>query len=200
MSGGSASPAETQQRSFSSSRCGRVGAREERGIEGRHRVEHRDRMLAQDRGDAVGRRPVRQQHRGGADRQREGQRVAEPVGEEQLRHREADVVLGDAEHGAAVEIGGEPQIGVHMHRALRLAGRARGVEPEAMSSRVVGAVTVRGSALASSILEILAMAAARCSPATITCMRSGHRADQLGEFRQQRLRHHQHLARGCRRA
>ena len=46
-------------------RCVRAG--QERGVESRHREEHRDRMFAQQRGDAVRRRPVAQQHRGGAN-------------------------------------------------------------------------------------------------------------------------------------
>ena len=108
----------------------RVRACEERRVERRHRVEHGDRMLPQQRRDPVRRRPVGQQHRGGAGRHRKCQRIAEAIGEEQLGHRIADVVLGDAENRPAVEIVGQLQVGMDMHRALRLAGRARGVEPE----------------------------------------------------------------------
>ena len=49
------------------------------------------------------RRPLGDQHGGGADRHRKRQRVAEAVGEEQLCRREDDVVLANAEHALAVE-------------------------------------------------------------------------------------------------
>ena len=74
---------------------------------------------------------MRQQHGGGADRHREGERIAETVGEEQLCHRIADVLFGDAEYRRGVEIVGEFEIGVGVHGAFRLAGRARRIEPEA---------------------------------------------------------------------
>jgi hypothetical protein len=44
----------------------------------------------------VGRRALGHQQRGGAHAQREAQRIAQAVGEEQLGGREADVVLGQA--------------------------------------------------------------------------------------------------------
>ena len=87
-------------------------------------------MLAQQRRDAVRRRPVGEQHRRRADRQRKSHGVAEAIGEKQFRHRIADVAFLDAGDRRAVKIGGEFQAGVDMHRAFRLAGRARGVEPE----------------------------------------------------------------------
>ena len=109
----------------------RRGARQKGGIERRHRIEDRDVVLLEELGDRVRRRPLRQQHGGGARRQRKSERVAEPVGEEQLRHRIADVVFADADHRRRIKRVGEFQIGMGMHRALRPAGRARRVEPEA---------------------------------------------------------------------
>ena len=105
--------------------------REKGGIEGRHGEEHGDAVLAQQRGDRFRRRPSGHQHRGRAGRQRKAHGVAEAIGEEQLRHRIDDVVLGEADHRRAIEVVGQPRRGMHMHRALGLAGRARGVEPEA---------------------------------------------------------------------
>ena len=48
--------------------------------------------------DGVRRRPLGHQHDGGAHAQREGQRVAQAVGEEELGGREADVALAQAQH------------------------------------------------------------------------------------------------------
>ena len=146
-------------------------------------------MLAQQRGDAVRRRPVGQQHRGGADRQGKRHGVAEAVGEEQFRHRIADVAFLEARDRRAVEIGGQLEAGVDVHRALRLAGGARSVEPErhvvgdgrrGVILRLVGADNVVEQPVAvwiiagdDDVLEVRAF------------------LDQLLEFREQRLRHHQ---------
>ena len=51
-------------------------------------------------------------------REREGHRVAEAVGEEELRGREDDVVLADAEDAARVELGGVDEVRVEVHGAL----------------------------------------------------------------------------------
>ena len=88
-------------------------------------------MLLEDIGDQVRRRPGRQQHGGGARRHRKGQRIAEPVGEEQLGHRIADVAVLDAEDGPGIKLIGELEIGMGVHGSLGLAGRAGGVEPKA---------------------------------------------------------------------
>ena len=81
------------------------------------------------------RRPLGIEHGGGADRHREGQRIAEPVGEEQFCRRETDVVLADAEHLRGISIGGRGETGMHVPHALGHAGRARRIEPEC---RLVG--------------------------------------------------------------
>ena len=76
------------------------------------------------------RRPFRIQHRTAADRHREGERIAEPIGEVQFCRGEADVALLDAEHLLAIGLRGGLQIGVQMSHALGHAGRARRIEPE----------------------------------------------------------------------
>ena len=132
----------------------RRGAREEGGIEGRHAEERGDAMPLQQRGDRVRRRPVRQQHGGGADRQRERQRVAETISKEQLRDRIDHVALGEPEDRAGIEVVGQPGIGVDMHRRLRRAGRARGVEPEGDVIARGGRRAI-GSALGHAVDELL---------------------------------------------
>ena len=87
-------------------------------------------MLFQKFGDEIRRRPRRQQHRGRARRHRKCQCVAEPIGEEQFRHRITNVVLGNAENRLGVKLVGQFEIGVSVHGAFGLAGRARRVEPE----------------------------------------------------------------------
>ena len=76
------------------------------------------------------RRPLGHEQRRRADAHRKGQRVAEPIGEEELGGREADVALLQAEDRLAVKLGRPVRVGVRMHRPLRPAGRARRIEPE----------------------------------------------------------------------
>ena len=73
---------------------------EQGAVERRHGVEDGRAMAADRRQHRLRGRPVRQQHGAGADRHRERHRVAEPVGERQLRGREHHVVLADADHAA----------------------------------------------------------------------------------------------------
>lgn len=67
---------------------------------------------------------------GRAHRQREGQAVAQAIGEEQLGGRKRHVVLADAQHGLGIEFGRVPEVAVGVDHALGLAGRARRIEPE----------------------------------------------------------------------
>ena len=67
---------------------------------------------------------------GRAHRQREEHRVPDAVGEEQLGHRQAQVVGADAEDLLAVGLAHRADVGVAVHRGLGLAGGARGVEPQ----------------------------------------------------------------------
>ena len=107
-----------------------VLVREQRGVERRHAVEDRRAVPAHELEHAVGRRPRRQQHGGGADRHRERHGVAHAVGEEQLRGREHDVVRADADHALAHQPRRAHRRGVHVLDALGVAGRARRVHPE----------------------------------------------------------------------
>ena len=66
----------------------------------------------------------------GADRHRKRHRIAEPVGEEQLRGREHHVVGADADDALAHQPRGRHQAGVDVPHRLGLAGRTRGVQPE----------------------------------------------------------------------
>ena len=96
-----------------------------RGIERRH-AEVQCRLEAGD--DVEGhlrRRPLRIEHGGGADPQRERHGVAESVGEEQLRRRVAHVALAHAERFDAIELAGDRHVALEVHRALRPPGRAR---------------------------------------------------------------------------
>ena len=128
---GSASPAETQRRRrrepFSGVQSGIV---QHGGIERRHAEEDRRLLALHHRKHRLRRRPLVEERGGGADRHREGHGIAEAVGEEELRRRVDDVVLGDAEHALAVEPGRLDQARMDVLDALRHAGRARRVEPE----------------------------------------------------------------------
>ena len=112
-----------------------VERHELRGIERRHaEIERRLEALDVLEG-RVGRRPAVVEHRRAAGPQREGHAVAEPIGEEQLGRRVGDVVLADAQHAHAVELAGHHHVALGMDRALGPAGRARGIEPEAIVGR-----------------------------------------------------------------
>ena len=110
---------------------GKTGVDEQGGIKRRHAIEDGRLVLDQALEHRVRRRPLRHQDGRGAHGEREGQRVAQAVGEEELRRGEHDVGFPDAEHRHGVELGGEDEVRVQVHRALRRAGRARRVEPEA---------------------------------------------------------------------
>ena len=107
-----------------------VLVREQGGVERRHAVEDGRPVAPHDLEHAFGRGAVRPQHGGGADRQREGHGIAEPIGKEQLGGGMHDVVLADAEDALAEQLRGRHQVGMDVLDALGIAGRARGVEPE----------------------------------------------------------------------
>ena len=100
---------------------------EDRRIVAVHQIEHPRR-----------RRALAVQNRGGADRHREGQRVAETVGKEQLCGGEADIVLADAEHLLRIGVGGRLHVRVDVAHALGHAGRAGRIEPERRLIRMRG--------------------------------------------------------------
>ena len=78
-----------------------------------------------------GRRPLAHQDRRGAAAERDRQAVAQAVGEEQARHREQAIVGLQVVDLARHALHGPRHVAMAVHRALRLAGAARGVEHEA---------------------------------------------------------------------
>ena len=102
MSAGSASPADMQTRSVRSPSRREIRAREHRRDTASARRRRSSACCSFSRlntAAGVGRSAI--STRGRADRQRERERVAQAVGEEQLRRGEHDVVLADAEHRLA---------------------------------------------------------------------------------------------------
>ena len=75
--------------------------------------------------------PLGHQDGRGAHAQGEAQRIAQAIGKEKLGRREADVLLGEAEHGRAIELGRPVGVAMAVQRAFGLACGAGGVEPEA---------------------------------------------------------------------
>ncbi len=100
------------------------------GEEGRPGEEQGAAVLARPLGDEVGPRRRGLEDRRRAHRHGKEDRVAEPVREERLGRRDAAVVAADAEDLCAVGLADGADRAVAMHGTLRLAGRARGVEPE----------------------------------------------------------------------
>jgi hypothetical protein len=107
-----------------------VARTEAKGDEARAGEEQR-RLLGRDQCRDIGRRRrARVEDRAAADGERERQRVAEPEGEEQLRHREAAVVGPDRQDLTGVGLGRRLRAPVAVHDPLRHAGGAGAVEPE----------------------------------------------------------------------
>src|SRR5207245_563382 len=65
-----------------------------------------------------------------ADREREEEIRTGRVAEEQLRHGEGDVALGQTEDALPVALGSIREGAVTLHHGLRLAGRAAGEQPD----------------------------------------------------------------------
>jgi hypothetical protein len=123
LAAASASPADEHSRSATCERAGRSGdASMPRNPWAP--VEDGDLLFGPALEDGRGRRPFGHQHGRRADAERERQRVAEAVREEQLRRREADVVFAQAEDRRAVQRRGPVQVGVGVDRAFRTPGRA----------------------------------------------------------------------------
>ena len=81
------------------------------------------------------RRPAVAQPDRGADPEREGHRVAEAVGVEQLAHREHGVVLPEPGDRPAVALAGADHVAVGVDDALGVPGRTGGIEPETVVHR-----------------------------------------------------------------
>ena len=99
------------------------------GIKRGHREKHRRLVSTQRLEHGLRRRPLRIEHRGGADRHWAQHGVAEAIGEEQLGRGINHVVFPDAE--AALSRGARDvhRRRMHMHRSLRHSGRAGRIEP-----------------------------------------------------------------------
>ena len=109
---------------------GRAFGLGQRGIERRQSEEH-GRAIAFDRLEDRRRLWLaRQQQRGGADREREGDGIAKAVGEEDFRHREADVVGRELEHVARERGFAIGHVVLQMDDALGPSGRAGRIHPE----------------------------------------------------------------------
>ena len=138
------------QRDFAARR--QVGRCQHRGVERRHAVEDRRLVLAQDAATMRRRGPLGGQDRGGADRHREGQRIAEAIGEEQLGRREHRCRFRRCRAPAwrrARRSG--PRCAWRCTTPLGMPGRAGGIEPEAdIVGRGVGGLGALARAAASS--------------------------------------------------
>ena len=110
-------------------RCGTVGPGQ-RGVEGRQSEEHGGTKMLDRREDRRWLRLAGQQQRGCAGGEGEGDGIAEAIGEEDLRHREADVAARKLQHLAgkcSLAIG---HVVMQMNDALGSSGRSRGIHPE----------------------------------------------------------------------
>ena len=76
------------------------------------------------------RRRTRPENARAPDRQREIQRVAQPIREEQLRDTEEPIGRPRAEHALREQLGANHHVVLQVHASLRPAGTARGVQPE----------------------------------------------------------------------
>ena len=114
---------------------GQVGAGQHAAKPGGRAIEHRRLVVHQALEHGLGGGALGHQQRGGADAQRESQRVAQPVGEEQFGGGEHRVFFRQAQHRLAVQFGGPVQVGLGVHRALGFAGGAGRIQPEC---RLVG--------------------------------------------------------------
>ncbi len=131
MSAGSASPADAQTRNRSGTALRKLRVCEQRGEERRNAVEDRRLMPVEPRDDRRRGGPLRHQHGRRTDRHRKRQRIAQTIREEELRGGVHDIVLAYAEHRLRIELRGQNEARVRVHRALGRARRARRIEPEA---------------------------------------------------------------------
>ncbi len=107
-----------------------VGGGEHAAVTGGRAVEHRGPLVLEALEAGLRCGALGHQHHAGAHAEREAQRVAQAVGEEQLGGGEHHIVLTQREHALAIQLGGPVKIGLGVHRALGRAGGARGIQPE----------------------------------------------------------------------
>ena len=111
-------------------RAVRLRVAHDRAVERGDGAEHGRPVGAQRLEDPLGAGRAAHQDGRGAEPERERQAVAEPVGVEELRGREDDVVLPEAQHLAGEVLAGDLDVVLEVHDALGLPGGAGGVEPE----------------------------------------------------------------------
>ena len=114
--------------------AGRPFLRQHRRVGGGHPKEQGRPVPADQIEVHSGLEPPRGQHGGGAHPERKVQGVAQPVGEEELGDRQADVVVADPQHGPRVQFGGAHHVVVEVDGAL---GRARAAAAPQPKRRLV---------------------------------------------------------------
>ncbi len=127
-SAGSGSAAETHSRADEKSPS--LLGREHGVVERRHREEQRGAEPLDRREDRVRARTTAQEDGRRAGPVGEGEVVAEAVRMEELRRRERDVLIGDAEDVPCVRLAGDEKVSMQVDDALGATGGARAVEPE----------------------------------------------------------------------
>ena len=127
LAGGDAEPERRQIR-----RCAPLQLLQLRRVEGRDAEEDGGLERLDGVVHAPGRRRGVEQHGGRAHPQGEVHRIAEAVGEEQLGRGQHHIVFPPAEDADGVVLAGNRDIPVDVDHALGVAGRARGIEPEAI--------------------------------------------------------------------
>ena len=125
FAGGNAQP-----QAIGAGAVGHILVRQKRGIERRYAVKNRRPMPAHDVEHRFGRRPLRQQHGGGADRQRKRHGVAHAVGEKQFCGGEHHVVLADTDHALSHQPRRRHRRGMDVLDSFGIAGRTGRVHPE----------------------------------------------------------------------
>ena len=175
--------------------CRQVLRGKHRRVQRRHAEKHAWSVLHQSLEYGRRRRPLSHQHHGCAGRKRKGQRIAEPIGKEELGGGEHHIVLSQSEHLPPIGFIGPVEVRMRMHRTLGTAGRSRRVEPE---GDVVAAG--RGRRLGSACLADPCREFGRVVRQRTLRAHDHHQSDLVGypsqglrQRGQQGARHQQHL-------
>ena len=117
----------------------------------RRHLHHDGRAVQRDQlEEPLRRRPLGEDDPGAADAERKERGQVARVAEEELRHGQHDVVLGQAEHAECVPLEAEERVVRGMHRRLRRAGAPGRELPEGDVVLVVGAGSSSSGACSSS--------------------------------------------------
>ena len=166
---------------------------EDGGDEPGHREEQRRRLRGDELADRRRRRPLGVEDHRGTRTERERERVAEPVGEEQLGDRQEPVGGRDPEHRAGIRVVRRLHVAVGVHDALRQPGGARRVQPErrrirgGVDHRHLAVVGVRRPPLdvGRSCVDVI-----RSSASSTCTTRTEPRADRTGSTTREVLGRH----------